>query len=93
MELKKLKNSIALNSNEKPSIYSAICMIETLFKDIKDESGVSIQNNPPGDEMLPTKLIWLCRAINEIYTANRTEFNRNTSKLDEKIKQLKETEK
>ena len=49
MELKKLKNSIALNSNEKPSIYSAICMIETLFKDIKDESGVSIQNNPPGE--------------------------------------------
>lgn len=88
MEFNKLKNSIALNANEEPSIYSAVCMIETLFRDIQDESGVSIQNNPIGDENLPTKLIWLCRAINNIYKSNRAEFDRNTDRLDEKMQEL-----
>lgn len=92
MELKKLKNSISLYSDVPPSIFAAVCLVETLFRDIQDESGKSIQNNPVGDEMLPTKLVWLCRTLNNIYSENKSEFTRSIGSLEGKMTELRDVE-
>ena len=46
----------------------------------------------PGDETLPTKLVWLCREINKIYQENKDGFQRNRQRLDAMMTQLSEAE-
>lgn len=92
MKFHKLKNSIELNAAEQPDVYSAVCMVEALFQDIKDESGHSIKDIPSGDERLPTKLVWMCRLIEQIYSANSAGFTRSRDMLDEKMERVKKLE-
>lgn len=82
MEFRRLKASITNNSGQQPSLYMALCMVESLFQDIEDESGAPISQNPVGDERLPNKLIWLMRSINGIYKDKDADLQRNRGKLE-----------
>lgn len=82
MEFERLESSIELNREEEPSIFMALCMVESLFRDIRDVSGKDISENPLGDEMLPVRLAWLDRVVYNIYTRNRAEFVRGLDRVD-----------
>lgn len=92
MEFERLKSSILLNAEESPSIYMALCMVESLFKDIEDVSGTDLSQNDPGDEQLPTKLIWLVRKLLKIYTENDEALQRNRGRLDDMMAKIREKE-
>ncbi|MCD8191038.1 MAG: hypothetical protein LUD78_12630 [Clostridiales bacterium] len=92
MEFRQLNASIQNNADSEPDIYMALCMVDSLFKDIRDESGEYIYNCPVGDETLPTKLVWLCRIINKIYANKSDELTRNRTRLDEMKAELAKTE-
>lgn len=82
MKFERLESSIELNREEEPSIFMALCMVESLFRDIRDVSGKDISENPLGDEMLPVRLAWLDRVVYNIYARNRTEFVRGLDRVD-----------
>ena len=64
VEFKRLRASLENNAQGEPSIYMALCLMETLVYDIEQESGSgTLDQCPAGDDTLPTKLIWLCRKI------------------------------
>ncbi len=92
MNFERLNNSITLNSGEAPSIYMALCMVESMFKDIEDAVGGDISRADVGDEQLPTKLIWLSRKLLKIWSENADSFERNRSRLDDMMKKLREQE-
>lgn len=82
MKFERLESSIELNREEEPSIFMALCMVESLFRDIRDVSGKDISENPLGDEMLPVRLAWLDRVVYNIYARNRAEFVRGLDRVD-----------
>ena len=92
MNFERLNNSIALNIEEKPSIYMALCMVESMFRDIEDASGTDISQTDAGDDQLPTKLIWLSRKILKIYSEKASEFERNRGRLDDMMQKLRSME-
>ena len=89
MNFERLNNSIALNSDEKPSVYMALCMVESMFRDIEDASGTDISLTDAGDEQLPTKLIWLSRKLLKIYSEKAGGFERNRGRLDDMMEKLR----
>ena len=40
MKFERLKASIVNNAQEEPSVYMAVCAIESLLRDMEDESGL-----------------------------------------------------
>ena len=92
MNFERLNHSITLNSAETPSIYMALCMIESMFKDIEDSVGCDISQADVGDEQLPTKLIWLSRKLLKIYSEKASGFERNRGRLDDMMTKLREQE-
>lgn len=92
MEFRRLENSIKLNQTEEPSIYMALCMVETLFKDIKDATGQDISEVSAGDEKLPIKLVWICRMVDNIYSKKSDTFTRSLEELKGKRERLLEEE-
>lgn len=88
MEFKRLKASIAHNAQEIPSIYMAICAMESLVYDIEDEADQEISSCPLGEDTLPTKLAWLCNTILDIYHDNCQEMTRNRDRLSSAIEKL-----
>lgn len=88
MKFSHLRASIENNAEEEPSIYMAICMIESLLEDIEDATGQEVGDWPIGDVTLPTKLVWLCQVINQIYQAKSGELVRNRPRLDAAMKEL-----
>lgn len=92
MKFNRLKASIANNLDQQPSIYMALCLVESLFEDIEDESGRDISECLVGDEGLSSKLVWLCRTINSIYDDKQDELQRNRARLDAAMEKLKKTE-
>lgn len=92
MKFERLNSSIALNAREKPSIYMAICMVESLFRDVEDAAGTELSRAEPGDEQLPTKLIWLGRQLLKIYTENSDTMVRNRDRLDKMMEKVREQE-
>lgn len=92
MKFERLNSSIALNAREKPSIYMAICMVESLFRDVEDAAGKELSRAEPGDEQLPTKLIWLGRQLLKIYTENSDTMVRNRDRLDKMMEKVREQE-
>lgn len=88
MQFNSLKASIANNSDQQPSIYMALCMVESLFDDIEEALGTEISHAPVGDDTLPNKLIWLCNALLGIYEDNSEDLNRNRARLDAAMKKL-----
>lgn len=93
MKFNRLKASISNNADEKPSLYMALCAVESLFEDLEDNCGTEVSHCPVGDERLPSKLVWLCRVIHEIYRDNSDELQRNRSRLDAAMEKLQNTKK
>ncbi len=93
MKFNRLKASISNNADEKPSLYMALCAVESLFEDLEDNCGAEVSRCPVGDERLPSKLVWLCRVINEIYRDNSDELQRNRGRLDAAMEKLQNTKK
>ena len=92
MRFERLKASIANNAAEEPSIYMAVCMVESLFSDIEDTSGMDIDACPVGDDTLPIKLSWLCKTLRKIYTKNDEELQRGRARLDKLMADIADTE-
>lgn len=88
MEFNRLRASISNNADEAPSIYMAFCMIESLLDDIEDAAGQEIGDWPAGDDTLPTKMVWLCQMIRQIYREKGGEFTRNRPRLDAAMRDL-----
>lgn len=88
MEFSRLRASIANNADEAPSIYMALCMIESLLDDIEDAAGQEISDWPIGDDTLPTKMVWLCQVIRQIYKEKGEEFTRNLPRLNAAMRDL-----
>lgn len=93
MRFDRLKASIANNADQAPSLYMAFCMVETLFADLEAACGTEAGQCPSGDEQLPTKLIWLCRLVNEIYQSKDDELQRNRVRLNMAVEKLHRTQK
>lgn len=93
MKFNRLKASIANNADQSPSLYMALCAVESLFADLEDNCGTEVSRCPVGDERLPSKLVWLCRIINEIYRDNSEELQRNRGRLDSAMEKLQKTKK
>lgn len=93
MKFNRLQASISNNADQLPSLYMAFCAVESLFADLEDNCGKEISLCPVGDERLPSKLVWLCRVINEIYRDNSEELQRNRGRLDAAMEKLNEIQK
>ena len=91
MEFERLKASMINNEQEQPSLYMAICMVESLFMDIEAVTGRDLSACPVGDVKLPVKLIWLCKTIQAIYDHNSDELQRSRARLDQAIAGMHET--
>ncbi len=92
MKFNRLKASIVNNASEQPSVYMAVCAIESLLRDMEDESGRSVEQLPAGDEMLSAKLVWLCRVLQKIYSGRSEELQRGRAKLDRAMGELQAAE-
>lgn len=92
VQFKQLKASLANNAGAEPNLYMAVCLIETLFYDLEQESGVEPEKCADGDSTLPTKLIWLCKRISAIYREKEAGFVRNRENLAKAVTKLQETE-
>lgn len=88
MKFDRLQASILNNADQMPSLYMAVCMVEALFADIETACGKELSHCPVGDEKLPSKLIWLCNNIRDIYTDNSDSLQRNRARLDSVIGRL-----
>lgn len=88
MEFKHLKAAIMHNAEEEPSIYLAICAMQSLVDDIEDEAEEYISQCPLGDEKLPTRLLWLCNTVLDIYNDNSEDMIRNRERLHDKTQEL-----
>lgn len=86
MKFHHLNASIANNADQQPSLFMALCMVESLFADLEAACGNEVAHCPVGDERLPTKLIWLSRMINGIYQTQSEELQRNRVRLDAAMK-------
>lgn len=92
MKFERLKASIVNNAREEPSVYMAVCAIESLLRDLEDESGRPVDQLPAGDEMLSAKLIWLSRTLRGIYTSRSDDLQRSRSRLDRAMEELRHAE-
>lgn len=93
MKFDRLNSSIVLNAKEEPTIYMALCLIESLFRDIEDATGKELSRAEPGNEQLPTKLIWLGRQLLKIYEENGETMTRNRERLDKMMEKVRQQEK
>lgn len=93
MRFDHLQASIVNNHDQTPTLYMALCMVESLFLDIEDGCGSEFSRCPAGDEHLPSKLIWLCRTINDIYKDHDEDLQRNRSRLNTAVEKLRNTQK
>lgn len=93
MRFNHLKASIANNIDQEPTLFMALCMVESLFRDMEDEADIDISLCPVGDERLSTKLVWLCRCIGDIYDDNCDELQRNRTRLDSALSKIRGLEK
>lgn len=92
MKFNHLQASIRNNADQEPSLYLALCMVESLFSDVEDSCGTEISRCPVGDERLPAKLVWLCRFINDAYHDNSDDLQRGRARLDTAMEKLKDTQ-
>jgi len=88
MKFNRLKASVTNNSDQQPSIYMALCMVESLFADLEDEYGKNFSQCPAGDERLTNKLLWLIRSINGVYEDKSDDLQRNRARLDKEMTKL-----
>lgn len=90
MKFDLLNQSIELNAEESPSIFNALCMIRSLFRDVKDAAGESdLSRCPVGDEKLPLEMVWLSKELLKIYEDNDESLRRNRARLDSIMEKLR----
>ena len=92
MKFDHLQASIVNNNDQTPNLYMALCMMESLVLDMEDSSGNELSRCPAGDERLTSKLVWLCRIINDIYKDHDEDLQRNRSRLDKALEKLNDTQ-
>lgn len=93
MEFSHLKVSIENNADQEPSIFTALCMVQSLFRDVENAANKDdISECSAEDEQLPSKLIWLSRTILEIYRMNLNSFQINRDRLDSVIEEVRSAE-
>lgn len=92
MKFERLKASIVNNAQEEPSVYMAVCAIESLLRDMEDESGLSVDQLPAGDEMLSAKLIWLSKTLRKVFNSRSDDLQRSRSRLDRAMDELQQAE-
>lgn len=66
--------SVRLQENKDPTIYMALCMTESLFRDIEDKAGEYLCDCDIGSERMANKLLWLCDQIQDIYRQKVNDF-------------------
>lgn len=91
MKFDHLKTSVANNADQAPSLYMALCMVESLFADMEAACGTELSQCPAGDDRLSTKLVWLSRIIGEIYQEQDAQLQRNRARLDASMEKLSKT--
>ncbi len=93
MKFEYVRRTLINNEKEAPSLYLALCIIESLIEDLETETNMEVADIPMGEDQVPTQLISLCNTIQEIYCARSDDLIRNRSRLDAAIGKLKDTEK
>lgn len=83
MKFDYLKNSIEINANEEPSVFLALCMIETIFRDIRSESGAELSHLAVGDDKWSLKMSLVYRYLRNIFDANSDDVTRGQKQLEE----------
>ena len=93
MEFKQLRVALDNRRDQEPSVYLALCIMEFLLSDIKEESGGNaLEKCGLGDDKAPTKMIQIIRRLNAVYEEKKGEFTRNLTNLENAVTGLKETE-
>lgn len=92
MKFDRLTSSIALNAQEEPTVYMAMCMVQSLFQDVESASRKPLSQTKLGDEQLPALLTWLGRQLVKIYSENSEELVRNRERLDKMMEKVREQE-
>lgn len=92
MKFERLRASLNNNAQETPTLYMALCSIQSLIYDVEDESGLDIQDCEVGNETMPTTLLWLCNTILDIYNSKKDDMVRNQSRLEDAVKKLGQVE-
>lgn len=93
MQFNHLIASAKNNADQAPNLFMALCMVESLFQDMEDVSHQDISQCPTGDDRLPTKLVWLCRTILDIYDDHSDDLQRNRARLDGAVAKVRSLEK
>lgn len=92
MIFENLKSSIDLNAHESPSIINALCMVRSLFEDMKQEAGVPLSQCPIGDGQLQQELIRVSKHLLSIYEENSDALQRNRARLESIMEELREAQ-
>lgn len=83
MKFEFIENSLMVNKDQDPSVFLALCLLETVFKDFKNESGEELSELTVGDETWPLKLSLIYRKLESIYSAHKDEIVRAPKQLEE----------
>ena len=93
MKFEALKRSAELNKEQEPSIFLALCMIESLFKDLRIETGQNIEDCDVGDEsQFSVKLAYLCRSVNKIYRKKSDALKDFNVEIEKQMSAVNEAE-
>ena len=92
MNFENLKSSIELNAHEPPSLINALCMVRSLFDDVKKEAGVPLSQCPIGDGQLQQELIKVSKNLLSIYEDNSDSLQRNRARLDNVMAEILRTQ-
>ena len=74
MEFVQLKAAIGRWQKSEPSVYMALCMTESLFRDIEKAADARIHKCDPGEDDLGSKLLWLSKELNNIFAIVKDEI-------------------
>ena len=89
MIFSELQDSIKLNASEDPSIINTLCMVRSLFKDVRNETGMPLSQCPVGDGQLHQELIRVSKELISIYEDNDESLQRNRARLDSVMEKLR----
>lgn len=94
MKFEALKRSIKLNENDACTIYLALCLMDSLYLDIKKESGKNLENNELGNAAkLPIMLARQCRLIRKIYANNIEAMYNYKDSIEKQMNEMADIEK
>ncbi len=82
--------SVRLQENKEPSVYMALCMVQSLFRDIEDEAGAYLSDCELGSEKAAVKLLWLCEQIQDVYRSKMKDLPWD-EEIEDALKELTAT--